>query len=117
MEVTVVGAGYVGLVSASCLAETGSNVRCVDINEQRIADLRQGKRFLSLDYSDGDPPRLYAGQALKLDALQCLDEPGPLGCALVARVSWALAGDDGRGATFATSGELTADDRVAPLTF
>lgn len=43
MEVTVVGAGYVGLVSASCLAETGSNVRCVDINEQRIAELREGK--------------------------------------------------------------------------
>lgn len=42
MKICVVGTGYVGLVSAACFAEMGNEVRCVDINEHIIADLRQG---------------------------------------------------------------------------
>jgi hypothetical protein len=36
----------------------------------RVADFRAREQFLSLDYSDGDPPRVYAGQAAELSALK-----------------------------------------------
>ncbi len=42
MNVTIVGTGYVGLVTGCCLAESGSQVVCVDNNEAKVADLRQG---------------------------------------------------------------------------
>jgi UDPglucose 6-dehydrogenase len=43
MKVTVFGAGYVGLVTGACLAEMGNRVVCVDVDERRIAMLRQGE--------------------------------------------------------------------------
>ena len=42
MRITVFGTGYVGLVQAAALAETGHEVLCVDVNEKKIADLKQG---------------------------------------------------------------------------
>ena len=42
MKVSVFGAGYVGLVTAACLAEMGNSVMCVDVDAQRVADLQQG---------------------------------------------------------------------------
>jgi UDPglucose 6-dehydrogenase len=41
--VVVVGAGYVGLVTAACFAAIGHDVTCVDSNPQRIADLKAGQ--------------------------------------------------------------------------
>ncbi len=43
MKIAVVGTGYVGLVAGSCLAETGNNVTCVDIDEKKIARLNAGE--------------------------------------------------------------------------
>lgn len=43
MNIVVVGSGYVGLVSGTCFAEMGINVTCVDIDENRIANLKEGK--------------------------------------------------------------------------
>ena len=43
MKLCVVGTGYVGLVSAACFAEMGNHVHCIDINEDVVASLRQGK--------------------------------------------------------------------------
>jgi len=43
MKVTVFGSSYVGLVVAACFAETGSEVICLDIDEQKIQQLQQGK--------------------------------------------------------------------------
>ncbi len=43
MEVCVVGTGYVGLVTGTCLAYLGHAVACVDIDERKIEMLRQGK--------------------------------------------------------------------------
>jgi len=43
MKITVVGTGYVGLVSGACFAETGINVTCVDIDETKISMLNSGK--------------------------------------------------------------------------
>ena len=43
MKVTVIGTGYVGLVSGACLAEMGNDVVCVDVDERKIAMLKDGK--------------------------------------------------------------------------
>ena len=42
MKVCVVGVGYVGLVTAACLAETGNNIVCVDNDDGKIASLKEG---------------------------------------------------------------------------
>ena len=43
MFVCVVGSGYVGLVTGTCLAEIGHNVICIDVDEQKIARLKQSQ--------------------------------------------------------------------------
>ena len=43
MRIAVIGSGYVGLVAGTCFAESGNTVICVDIDEQKVADLREGK--------------------------------------------------------------------------
>ena len=43
MHITIYGSGYVGLVTAACLAETGNHTLCVDIDEDRVARLRRGE--------------------------------------------------------------------------
>jgi len=43
MNIAVIGTGYVGLVSGTCFAETGNNVICVDINEAKVAKMRNGE--------------------------------------------------------------------------
>ncbi|MFL6622334.1 MAG: UDP-glucose dehydrogenase family protein [Sulfurifustis sp.] len=42
MKLTVIGTGYVGLVTGACLAEMGNDVTCVDVDERKIARLREG---------------------------------------------------------------------------
>lgn len=42
MKITVVGTGYVGLVSGTCFAETGNTVTCVDIDAKKVEKLRSG---------------------------------------------------------------------------
>ena len=42
MNITVIGSGYVGLVSATCFAEMGNRVTCVDIDPVKIEKLNQG---------------------------------------------------------------------------
>ena len=41
VNITVVGSGYVGLVVGACLAETGNNVICADVDEKKIAGLKE----------------------------------------------------------------------------
>jgi UDPglucose 6-dehydrogenase len=42
MKVLIVGTGYVGLVTGTCLAETGANVYCIDVDEKKIENLNKG---------------------------------------------------------------------------
>lgn len=43
MNITVVGTGYVGLVTGTCFAETGNNVICVDIDAAKVEKMRNGQ--------------------------------------------------------------------------
>ncbi|HSA68076.1 MAG TPA: UDP-glucose/GDP-mannose dehydrogenase family protein [Burkholderiales bacterium] len=43
MNVTVIGTGYVGLVTGACLADAGNTVFCLDVNEERIRSLNAGR--------------------------------------------------------------------------
>jgi UDPglucose 6-dehydrogenase len=43
MRITVLGTGYVGLVTGACLAELGNHVTCVDINVDKVAALKRGE--------------------------------------------------------------------------
>ncbi len=43
MKITVVGAGYVGLVTGACLAEMGNHVVCLDVDERKVSMLQGGE--------------------------------------------------------------------------
>ena len=42
MKVCVIGSGYVGLVAGACFAEYGNDIICVDIDEKKINNLKNG---------------------------------------------------------------------------
>ncbi len=43
MNIAVVGTGYVGLVTGTCLAETGNHVVCIDVDEAKVQRMKQGE--------------------------------------------------------------------------
>lgn len=46
MNIGIIGAGYVGLVTGVCLSETGNNVLCMDVDEVKIENLKQAKLLI-----------------------------------------------------------------------
>ncbi len=46
MKICVIGTGYVGLVTGVCLADSGNNVICADIDEKKIQELNKGKSVI-----------------------------------------------------------------------
>ena len=42
MKISIVGSGYVGLVSGACLADVGNDVLCMDADHTKIDDLKEG---------------------------------------------------------------------------
>ncbi|HLK54868.1 MAG TPA: NAD-binding protein, partial [Candidatus Angelobacter sp.] len=50
MQISVIGSGYVGLVAATCLAELGHKVVCVDSDSAKIAALNAGETLIHEDY-------------------------------------------------------------------
>jgi UDPglucose 6-dehydrogenase len=49
MQISVIGSGYVGLVAATCLAELGHNVICIDSDQTKIAALNAGETLIHED--------------------------------------------------------------------
>jgi len=43
MKISVIGTGYVGLVTGACLADVGNDVLCVDVNPRKVEQLRRGE--------------------------------------------------------------------------
>jgi UDPglucose 6-dehydrogenase len=43
MNITIVGTGYVGLVTGACLADVGNHVFCLDLDQNKIASLNAGR--------------------------------------------------------------------------
>src|ERR1700691_3866923 len=43
MKITIFGSGYVGLVTGACLADAGNHVVCVDVDERKVAMLKEGR--------------------------------------------------------------------------
>ena len=58
MKISIIGTGYVGLVSGACLSKLGHSVTCLDINQSKIQSLSKGK---SLIYEPGLDKILNAG--------------------------------------------------------
>ena len=50
MQISVIGSGYVGLVAATCLAELGHNVVCIDNDPAKIKALNSGETLIHEDY-------------------------------------------------------------------
>ena len=75
MKITMIGAGYVGLVSGACMADFGHQVTCVDILPERIAAIAaaEGEDLLpeadTLDHPPGDPPSNDAAAATDVASL------------------------------------------------
>ncbi|MCX7957627.1 MAG: UDP-glucose 6-dehydrogenase, partial [Deltaproteobacteria bacterium] len=43
MRISVIGTGYVGLVTGACFAEMGNTVWCIDKDKQRLSELKKGR--------------------------------------------------------------------------
>ena len=43
MNITMIGTGYVGLVTGTCFSEMGNEVYCVDVIEEKIESLKRGE--------------------------------------------------------------------------
>ena len=90
MDIAVVGAGYVGLVTGACLAKLGHHVRCLEVDQERVARLVRGEVPISEPQLDslvsegladgnltfGSEQAILRGARLVIIAVGTLDEGG-----------------------------------------
>ncbi len=78
MKISIVGTGYVGLVSGTCFADVGINVTCVDIDNEKIENLKNGiipiyePGLETMVHSNIEKGRLFFTTSLK-DSLEQTD--------------------------------------------
>jgi UDPglucose 6-dehydrogenase/GDP-mannose 6-dehydrogenase len=65
MKLSIVGTGYVGLVSGACLAERGHEVACVDVDASKVASINDGRAPI---HEPGLPELLHANVGKRLQA-------------------------------------------------
>lgn len=84
MNITIVGTGYVGLVSGACFAEIGVNVTCIDIDTNKIERLRRGEIPIYEPGLDDLVSRNVAGGRLHFgtDLREVLDDSDIVFCAV-----------------------------------
>ncbi len=68
MNISIIGTGYVGLVTGACFAKLGHDVICVDINEDRINDINKGIAPIYEDKLDGILKKCIKEGSLKATA-------------------------------------------------
>jgi len=77
MKITIIGTGYVGLVSGTCFAESGITVTCVDIDQNKIEKLNQGSIPIyepgleDMVKTNVEKSRLFFSTSLKESILDC----------------------------------------------
>ena len=84
MNIAIVGTGYVGLVSGACFAEMGIDVTCVDVNDEKIRSLWQGRiPIYEPGLEDMVRRNVEAGRLrFTTDLLTCLDNVEVVFCAV-----------------------------------
>lgn len=119
MDITILGAGYVGLVSAACLADLGHHVTCIDTNAARIEALRRGEMPIYEPGLDAIVARTTANGHLRF-------ETDPAGALARAEAAFICVGtpprpDDGEadlGFVFSAARDIArfARDRIVVVT-
>ena len=66
MKVSIIGTGYVGLVTGACLAEKGHHVTCVDIDPDRVAALNRAESPI-FEAGLDELLRAHVGRSLQRD--------------------------------------------------
>jgi len=108
VNISVIGAGYVGLVTAACLSKLGHTVRCIDSNEERVEQLGRGampiaepglRELVSAGQTAGtltfhSSPEASRGTDLTIVAVGTLDEAGHWTADQVRRTVLDIAGAD-----------------------